>query len=555
MTSWTLGLGGSDHDFSAALMRDGDIRVAIEQERLSRIRYGETLWFKDPLTLPADYRLAAEGIALDDVARIVGTDTLPARVRAGWRGRGVTLYPHHLAHAASAYLMLPPGIRAGIIVYDGYGSVRRDVETPDWAARETVSLFVFEERQWRRIGGAFGRSRLEEDDFPLAVSNSVGMFYEAVTQLLGYGPFDSGKTMGLAAYGEPRHLEELERFVRYGAEPESCFECDAGSAEFLQALEAVLATAGPGFRARADLAASAQAVVEKALAHFAAFFSEIPLDLIAVSGGCGLNSVANGRLAASPAAAARPIFIPPHCGDAGLAFGALWLSRAERFGTGPLTFRGSPADPALARPGRCYSREEDWAAAAAFYPRLVPDYSISSAADLAEVLAEGGVHGLFNGPSEYGPRAHGGRSLLADPRRVAVRERINRRMKHREPFRPLAPMVLRSRFDAYFADRPPADAFMLTVVEASARCRREAPAVVHADGTARVQIVDDEAGDPFLVALLRSFEQRTGIGILINTSFNRRGEPIVETPMDAVDAFLGLELDGLFLDGTYFRRA
>jgi carbamoyltransferase len=116
-------------------------------------------------------------------------------------------------------------------------------------------------------------------------------------------------------------------------------------------------------------------------------------------------------------------------------------------------------------------------------------------------------------------------------------------------------MVLRSRFDAYFADRPPADAFMLTVVEASARCRREAPAVVHADGTARVQIVDDEAGDPFLVALLRSFEQRTGIGILINTSFNRRGEPIVETPMDAVDAFLGLELDGLFLDGTYFRRA
>jgi carbamoyltransferase len=536
-------------------MRGGDIRVAIEQERLSRVRHGEALWFKDPLALPADYCLAAENITLDDVGLIVGTDTLPARVRAGWRGRQLTLYPHHLAHASSAYLMLPPSCRAGIIVYDGYGSARRDFAAPWAAVRETVSLYIFGERSWQRIGGATGQCRFEEDDFPLAVGNSVGMFYEAITQLLGYGPFDAGKTMGLAAHGKARHVEALERFVRYSEDPDNCFECEAASDDFIETVEALLVAGGAGLQGKADLAASAQAIVEKALIHFAGFFAGRPLDLIAVSGGCGLNSLANGRLAASPAAGGLPIFIPPHCGDAGLGFGALWLSRVQDAGASPLTFLGSQCNPALARPGRCYTSRHCLEAANAFYPRLVFDPSVATPADLAEVIAGGGIYGLFNAASEFGPRALGGRSLLADPRDAVVRERINRRIKHREPFRPLAPVVLRSRFDAYFEPNPSADPFMLTVVGVTQRCRREAPAVVHADGTARVQIVDDETGDPFLVRLLQSFEQHTGVGVVINTSFNRRGEPIVETPLDAVDAFLGLELDGLFLDGSFFRPA
>jgi len=135
-----------------------------------------------------------------------------------------------------------------------------------------------------------------------------------------------------------------------------------------------------------------------------------------------------------------------------------------------------------------------------------------------------------------------------------TREKINRLIKKREPFRPLAPMVLRSNYDNYFLDRRYADPFMLKVSRVTDRCLREAPAVVHVDGTARVQVIDDD-GDPFLVELLNVYRQETGVGVLLNTSFNRRDEPIVESPSDAIDAFLGMSLDGLYLNGSFFRRA
>ncbi len=187
-----------------------------------------------------------------------------------------------------------------------------------------------------------------------------------------------------------------------------------------------------------------------------------------------------------------------------------------------------------------------------FYPRLAHDISISTPVALAKVLARGTVIGIFNGRSEIGPRALGGRSIFADPRHISIRERINRDLKRREPYRPLAPIMLRSRYATYFEDGQHADPFMLKVAKATAHCRKSAPAVVHVDGTSRIQVVDDDGGDPFLVALLIEFERLTGVGILINTSFNRRGEPVVEMPLDAVDAFLGLGLDGLWLDGDFY---
>ena len=142
--------------------------------------------------------------------------------------------------------------------------------------------------------------------------------------------------------------------------------------------------------------------------------------------------------------------------------------------------------------------------------------------------------------------------MLADPRSAAAKERINRTVKHREPFRPLAPMVLADRFDAYF--RPSGvDPFVLVVAQATPECRRVAPAVVHVDGTSRVQVVGP-GGDPFLVGLLRAFEAETGVPMLLNTSFNRRGEPIVETPEDAVAAFIDMGLDGLWMDGLFLYR-
>lgn len=552
MTGWTIGIGGSDHDFSAVLARDGDIRVAIEQERISRIRYSETTWFRDPIAAPVDYCLASEGISLEDIETLVGTDTLPARIRSQWRGRSIELYPHHLCHAASAYLMLPPATRAGILVYDGYGSIDRERMANGKPRRETVSLWRFTVDGPERVGSAWGVSTVEDDDFPLCVDNSVGMFYEMVTGMLGYGPMDAGKTMGLAAFGTHCHVEMLEQFIEYRDDPADCFRCDLSNPDFAQEIDRALLAKGGGFAARADLAASAQLVVERSLAHFLGFLDGLDLDTVAISGGCALNSVANGHLASQ---LHRPLFVPPYSGDAGLGFGALWVHARRETGDNPhFSFRGAPTNPGLSRPGRRYETDAIADAVAGAYPRLARDASVSSPSDLAQLLAQGAVIGVFNGSSEFGPRALGGRSLIADPRNSGVRERINREIKGREPFRPLAPMVLASRSEAYFGEHH-GDAFMLNVVEVTLRGQRAAPAATHVDGSARVQCVDDAEGDPFLVQLLQAFEQLTGVGMLLNTSFNRRGEPIIETPADAVDAFIGMRLDGLYLQGEFYRLA
>ena len=553
MSEWVLGLGGSDHDFSAALMRDSDIRVAIEQERLTRRKHAITFWFESPLRQAIEYCLAAEGVSMFEVGRIVSSDLLPTRVRHDFRELGLREFPHHLCHAASAYMMLPPGSKAGVLVYDGYGSIRGPVDgDPFRNLRETFSFFLFGPDGYECIGRTVGLGYVEHDDFPTGVTNSVGMLYELVTAVLGYDIMDSGKTMGLSSHGVPRYLEALERFVSYGDDPSDCFRCATDDRALEATLEQILLSGHNGFGVKADLAASLQALMNKTLLHCEQFFRGHDIEYLCLAGGCALNTVANSFLVGHSKLGV-PVIIPPHCDDSGLAFGALWLEQFARGGAPPeLTFRGHAVSPALSRPGRSYTREECRAAVQEFYPRLALDASVASARDLARVIAAGGIVGVLNGGAEIGPRALGGRSIIADPCSAMMREKINRVIKGREPFRPLAPIVLRSRYDDYFFDTRQADPFMLKVARARERCLREAPAVVHVDGTARVQVVTED-GDLFLIELLRAFEEETGTAILLNTSFNRRGEPIVESPLDAVDAFLGMGLDGLYLEGEFYR--
>jgi carbamoyltransferase len=549
---WVVGLGGSDHDFSAALMCVADIRVAIEQERLTRRKHGDTYWYEDPLRQSIEYCLDAEKVGIEEVHAFVSSDLLPARVQSDFRGR-LRSYPHNLCHAASAYLLLPPGKRAGVLVYDGWGSVRASV--PGDALRhlrETFSFFVFDDTGYQSLGYTAGLAFAERDDFPIGVTNSIGMLYELVTSLLGYDTMDGGKTMGLSSHGKPRYVPLLERFITYGGTIRDCFLCATDDRELVAALQNVLDSSKDSFETRADVAASLQSVMNKTLLHASTFFQGLAIDVLCIAGGCGLNTVANSALI-EQCPIDVPIVIPPFCSDAGLGLGALWLYQFERTGALPaLTFRGNSPAPALSRPGRIYSTDECRTAAQNRYPRLAEDVSVASATALAELLAHEQVIGIFNGRSEIGPRALGGRSILASARNALMRERINREIKKREPFRPLAPIVLADAFDEYFFDSRCADAYMLKVARVRARCRAEAPAVVHVDGTARVQVVSDD-GDPFLIELLHAYRRLTGCAILLNTSFNRRGEPIVETPGDAVDAFLGLGLDGLYLEGIFYR--
>ncbi|OKO83557.1 carbamoyltransferase C-terminal domain-containing protein [Bradyrhizobium sp. NAS96.2] len=554
MSEWVLGLGGSDHDFSAALMRDGDIRVAIEQERLSRRKYGMTHWFESPVQLAIEYCLAAEGIALSDVAAIVSSDTLPTKVRTEFRGRNLRLFPHHLCHAASAYMMLPPGSKAGVLVYDGFGSIVGPIEDQVRAKRETFSFFLFGSEGHQTLGQTSGSATVEGDDFPIVVTDSIGLLYELVTAELGYDSLEAGKTMGLASYGEPRHTGILNQFIRYRDDPDDFFRCALDNPDLPRAIETLLLQSPNLFGAKADLAASVQAVINETALRSLTFFSNRAVDYLCIAGGCALNTVTNSHLIENTTMDV-PFSIAPHSGDAGLGFGALWLHEFEKGKRPPqLTFRSRKVDPLLARPGRTYAATERAAAVQQFYPRLSLDPSVRTAQDLARILAAGDVIGLFNGGSEIGPRALGGRSIIADPLRISTKERINRMIKKREPFRPLAPIILEDRYDDYFFDRRCADPYMLRVARVRERCLNEAPAVVHVDRTARVQLIGPES-DALLANLLREFDALTGRAVLLNTSFNRRGEPIVETPLDAIDAFLGMGLDGLYLDGEFYRAA
>lgn len=552
MMGWALGLGGSDHDGSAALMHQADIKIAIEEERLTRRKHGMSTFFQNPVLKSVNYCLDFCGVSLDDVT-LASSDLLPARVRFEFRKYPLRIFPHHLCHAAAAYMLIPPGKRAAVLVYDGAGSIQaRTDDDPPRNVRETFTFYLIDSRKFECLGQTRGTGVWEHDDFPSSVNNSVGMFYEFISSMLGFDVLDGGKTMGLAAHGTPRFLDTLEQFASYGDSLDDCFRCELDSPVLRNSVERILQSDRGSFAVKADLAASAQMLVNKALVHAVRFFGGKNFDYLCISGGCAINTVANSFLVKN-SPFDIPVVIPPYPGDSGLALGALWLLAREQGELG-VSFRNGPVWPAIARPGRTYSREACMEVARQFYPALAEDPSVSTPEDLAHELAKGRVVAVFNGPSEIGPRALGGRSIFADPRSSLVRERINREIKHREPFRPLAPMVLAERYEEFFSDPRQMDPFMLKVPAVTERCRREAPAIVHVDGTARVQVVGHD-NDPFLRDLLKSFESITGLPIILNTSFNRRGEPIVETPLDAIDSFLGMGLDGIYLEGSYYRRA
>ena len=271
-----LGLGGSDHDFAAALVCNDDVRVAIEQERLSRRKHGLSLWYESPLQRSIDYCTEAEGISLADIQSTVSADTLPARVRYMLRNQNLREFTHHLCHAASAYMMLPAGATAGVIVYDGFGSISGQSDDGLRNLRETFSFFRFGPEGFECIGQTVGLAYIERDDFPITVTNSAGLLYELVTGILGYDIMDAGKTMGLAAHGCPRYLAALEQFVSYGDEPSACFGCALDDPLFASTLEEIVAAGGGGFSVKADLAASAQEIFNRALLNCERFFYGCP---------------------------------------------------------------------------------------------------------------------------------------------------------------------------------------------------------------------------------------------------------------------------------------
>lgn len=556
--SAVLGLNEFFHDTAAALVVDGRLVAAIEQERLDRRKHATGFalggappweairWCLDRAGLrPSDVDAIAVSFDSDalrnlrilgDLIRgnrrrsnllqtlrnrtrlsdpaldfVAGLTLGAARRRAFLRelaarcSAPVEAVHHHLAHAASAYY--PSGMdEAAVVVLDGMGDA-----TP-------TSL-------WEGRGGRLRMLELEEDP-----EQSLGILYRTITLALGFTFMDAGKTMGLAAYGTPR--PEMERMLR--VEPDGSHRIDWPLVRRLAREHARFS--GDLQPAHQDLAASLQSALERAgvaLAHRA--LERAGARRICLAGGVALNCNMNARILASDRV--DDLFVQPGAMDMGCAVGAA-IAAAGRRGD---PYRGGFS--VYAGPEYDEVRIESALVIAGVPFRRVADPAVEAAMRLArrEIVA------WFQGPMEFGPRALGARSFLANPDRLETRDRVNR-LKGREAWRPLAPAVLEDSLGAWFEDPAPSPHMTLTFRFLPER-RERVPAVVHADGSARVQSVSPGA-HPLMAALVREFRTRTGLPMVLNTSFNRRGEPIVDTPEQALRTFVACGLDALVI-GPY----
>ncbi len=543
-----LGVNALFHDPSAALVVEGRIVAAAEEERFSRRKHGKRPVPFSAWELPEQamsWCLAQAGVRPQDLDAVAYSydpalalpadeiglndpwDWLRQRYAASVPGFLATVLPgldsgrvqfvaHHVAHAASAALAAPfgdPGRSCSVLVVDGRG-----------------------ERS-SHLAGRYENGHVEE----LAsqrLPHSLGLLYESLTMHLGFlHSSDEYKVMALASYGSPRHLPALRELIR--ACPDGGFEIRTPDWERFAPRRAGGETDWPA--PYADLAASVQVRLEEVLVDLACWLHRRTGDrALAFAGGTALNCVANSRIWRETPF--EEVWVQPAAGDAGTALGAaLQVSADAGEGTQPML------DAAL---GRCWT---DGELAAALRAAAVPfDTPPDLADEVAAVLAADGVVAWFEGRSEFGPRALGHRSLLAHPGSEANVERLND-VKGREQFRPVAPMVLAERASEIFSDGPLPSPYMLFVHTVAPAWRGRIPAVVHVDGTARVQTVDDEY-TPRIAALLRAFERRTGLPVVVNTSLNTAGRPMVDDPRDALELFGSAPVDALVMGPHLVRR-
>ncbi|MFI7498576.1 carbamoyltransferase [Streptomyces sp. NPDC049687] len=546
-----LGLGGSNHDFSACLVENGEIAVGIEEERLTRRKYAVNV--NSLANQCWRYCLTTRGVRLGEVEAIVADDTLLPSCYFPFRSR-TTLIRHHLAHAASAFYP-SPFPEAAILVVDGAGSLfeGRGVETLTMSVgngTEITEISKVYGTNWSTDGLRETRVYQAGDS-----DHSLGFMYKAVSKAIGFTLYEEGrwyltedgKTMGLAPYGTDRYRAEFHRWLDLLPQGRYALRLkDGGLLEFVEhALDGF--EGDERFARGADLAWAAQDLLETAVLHAADWLHrETGLTRLCLAGGVALNSVANGKiLRGTPF---TEVYAQPAAGDNGCAVGCAYYGY-HVLGEQPRP-RGPKAPASAPRPqthtylGRSYGTEEIRAALEA---SGLPHRRVARPARLAAgLLPQGALIGWFTGGSEFGPRALGHRSILADPRRAEMKDILNSKVKHREGFRPFAPAVLAERAAEYF-ELDIESPYMLIVAPVREDKRQEVPAITHVDGTARVQTLTPEANGSFYELVAR-FSELTSVPVVLNTSFNDRGEPIVETPDQALAFFGPSQLDYLFLE-------
>jgi len=549
---YTLGINGTMHDTSAALVHRGRLVAFCEEERFNRVKH--TTAFPEEAIR---YCLREAGIGIHQVdhagffwrpwrgllrrAAIIPRGILeggkprsdqarffwdmfraPIRLRRRLCFRGRFHYlDHYQAHLES--ILDPSGYPdPAVLIVDGVG----EGKSTEWG--------VVEGGQYYRIGGTF---------FP----HSLGLLYLAFTEYLGFqGHRHEAKVMGLAAYGSPRYLEPFRALVPQG--PDGSFTLDPRyinfytvesrylTRRFIKRFGPARCSSEPIETRHQDIAASLQQLLdERVLAIAQRLRQQTGRQHLCFAGGVALNSVLNGKLEAE--SGFQEIYIPPWAGDQGTALGcALMLSK--RFDP---QYRPTPTMAFDLGPGYTEEEMEQALQQAGLKPFRTEDV----AGETARRIAEGRIVGFFQGRMEIGPRALGARSLLADPRDPGMKKYLNARVKFREGFRPFAPAVLQDAAPQYFSPAGPSP-HMLFVRQARPDSRARIPAVLHVDGSARLQTVSPQ-DSPLYHQVIQRFYQRTGVPVVLNTSFNVRGEPIVNTPAEAVACFLKTAIDSLIL--------
>jgi carbamoyltransferase len=419
--------------------------------------------------------------------------------------------PHHIAHAASAYLAAPYPT-SSVLVFDGRGEHASHL-AGHWDGRKLKTLAIQH------------------------LPHSLGLMYEELTEHLGFmRSSDEYKVMALASYGKPTYLEQFRTAIPVTGQGGFA----VNKINWSTFAPAVHNTEQWDDR-HADLACSVQKRLEEVLLELGRWLYRQTNDKnLTMAGGVALNCVANSRLADE--GPFENIWVQPAAGDAGTSLGAA-LHVAHELGD-PVTGMKSAAL------GRDWSDSQlqSWLRQANVAYEQPPDIAQS----VAEILAHDGVVAWFQGRSEYGPRALGHRSLLANPSRAEMLNRLND-IKGREQFRPVAPMVLADRAAEIF-DGPLPSPYMLFVHRVRDGWRERIPAVTHVDGTARVQTVDANE-EPLVARMLEAFERRTGVPVVVNTSLNTAGRPMVDDPRDALECFGSAPVDALAIGPYLVRRA
>ena len=588
-----LGLSAFYHDSAAALIEDGRVVAAAQEERFSRKKHDSRF--------PANavrYCLAESGVGLKGVDWVVFYDkpflkferlvetylafaplgfksfrmAIPLWLReklflkdllrkelerfdaaSAWNGQ-LLFSEHHLSHAASAFFPSPFD-EAVILTMDGVG---------EWATTSAA------------IGTGHGIEVRKEIHFP----HSLGLLYSAFTYYTGF-KVNSGeyKVMGLAPYGEPKYAGKILEHL-LDAKPDGSFTLDLSYFDYCTGLTMTNGKfdalfGGPARKPdelltqrHMDLAASIQAVTDEVVLRLTrSLHQETGIGNLCLAGGVALNCVANGKVLRD--GRFKEVYIQPAAGDAGGALGAALVGYHMQLGqtrqVNGDAMRGAYLGPAFPQA----EIETRLKGCGARFVLLDDDALIATC---ARDLARGKALGWFQGRMEFGPRALGNRSILGDPRSPTMQKMLNLKVKYRESFRPFAPSVLRERVSDWFeldGDSP----YMLLVADVVKSRRREMtaeekqlfgidklnvlrsdiPAVTHLDYSARIQTVHKET-NPRYHALLSAFEQETGCPVLVNTSFNVRGEPIVCTPEDAFRCFMGTELDALAVGNCYLQK-